>query len=106
MEDALEGLRVLDLTRALAGPYGSLLMGDLGAEIIKIEAIGSREEATGKYSYKGQDAYFMSINRSKKSITLDVRTDKGKEIFQKTTPSLVSPVSFHLFLPIPFLEKS
>ncbi len=80
MENALEGLRVLDLTRALAGPYGSLLLGDLGAEIIKIEAIGSREEATGKYSYKGQDAYFMSVNRSKKSITLDVRTDKGKEI--------------------------
>jgi crotonobetainyl-CoA:carnitine CoA-transferase CaiB-like acyl-CoA transferase len=81
MENALEGLRVLDLTRALAGPYGSLLMGDLGAEIIKIEAIGSRKEATGKYSYKGQDAYFMSVNRSKKSLTLDVRKDKGREIF-------------------------
>jgi len=81
MENALEGLRVLDLTRALAGPYGSLLMGDLGAEIIKIEAIGSRQEATGKYSYKGQDAYFMSVNRSKKSLTLDVRKDKGREVF-------------------------
>ena len=81
MENALEGLRVLDLTRHLAGPYGSLLMGDLGAEIIKIEAIGSRKEAKGKYSYKGQDAYFMSVNRSKKSLTLDIRKDEGREIF-------------------------
>jgi len=80
MENALEGLRVIDLTRALAGPYGSLIMGDLGAEIIKIEAIGSRPEVTGPYSYKGQDGYFMSVNRSKKSITLDVRTEKGREV--------------------------
>ena len=80
MENALEGLRVLDLTRALAGPYGSLILGDLGAEIIKVEAIGSRKDVTGPYSYKGQDAYFMSVNRSKKSITLDVRKDEGREI--------------------------
>jgi len=80
METALAGVRVLDLTRALAGPYGSMILGDLGAEIIKIEALDARADAIGPYSYKGQDAYFMSVNRSKKSITLDVRTDRGREI--------------------------
>lgn len=80
METALAGVRVLDLTRALAGPYGSMILGDLGAEIIKIEALDARTDAIGPYSYKGQDAYFMSVNRSKKSITLDVRTDTGREV--------------------------
>ena len=80
METALAGVRVLDLTRALAGPYGSMILGDLGAEIIKIEALDARADAIGPYSYKGQDAYFMSVNRSKKSITLDVRTDRGREV--------------------------
>jgi len=80
METALAGVRVLDLTRALAGPYGSMILGDLGAEIIKIEALDARADAIGPYSYKGQDAYFMSVNRSKKSITLDVRTDSGREV--------------------------
>ena len=97
MENALEGLRVLDLTRHLAGPYGSLLMGDLGAEIIKIEAIGSRKEVTGKYSYKGQDAYFMSVNRSKKSLTLDVRKDKGRELFYDLVK--ISDIVFDNFRP-------
>ncbi len=80
METALAGVRVLDLTRALAGPYGSMILGDLGAEIIKIEALDARTDAIGPYSYKGQDAYFMSVNRSKKSITLDARTDRGREV--------------------------
>ena len=81
METALAGVRIVDLTRALAGPYCSLILGDLGAEIIKIEAVGGRGEVTGPYSYKGQDGYFMSVNRSKKSVTLDIRTDKGREVF-------------------------
>lgn len=81
METALNGVRVLDLTRALAGPYCSLILGDLGAEIIKIEAVEGRMEVTGPYSYKGQDGYFMSVNRSKKSVTLDVRKDSGREVF-------------------------
>jgi len=97
METVLEGVRVLDLTRALAGPYGSLILGDLGAEIIKIEALDARAEAVGIYSYKGQDAYFMSINRSKKSITLDTRTDKGREILYDLVR--VSDVVFDNFRP-------
>ena len=81
METALTGVRVLDLTRALAGPYCSMILGDLGAEIIKIEAVQGRKDVTGPYSYKGQDGYFMSVNRSKKSVTLDIRTDEGREVF-------------------------
>ena len=81
METALNGVRVVDLTRALAGPYCSLILGDLGAEIIKIEAVEGRTEVTGPYSYKGQDGYFMSVNRSKKSVTLDVRQGRGREVF-------------------------
>ncbi len=80
METILAGVRVVDLTRALAGPYCTMILGDLGAEVIKIEAPNARGEATGPYSYKGQDAYFMSVNRSKKSIVLDIRTDKGREV--------------------------
>ena len=81
METALAGVRVLDLTRALAGPYCSMILGDLGAEIIKIEAVQGRKDVTGPYSYKGQDGYFMSVNRSKKSVTLDIRTGDGREVF-------------------------
>jgi crotonobetainyl-CoA:carnitine CoA-transferase CaiB-like acyl-CoA transferase len=58
-----------------------MILGDLGAEIIKIEAVNSKRGFTGPTAYKGQDAYTMSINRNKKSITLDTRTEKGKEIF-------------------------
>lgn len=97
METALAGVRVLDLTRALAGPYGSMILGDLGAEIIKIEALDARTEATGPYSYKGQDAYFMSVNRSKKSITLDTRTDMGREVFYDLVK--ISDVVFDNFRP-------
>jgi len=97
METALAGVRVLDLTRALAGPYGSMILGDLGAEIIKIEPLDARREAIGPYSYKGQDAYFMSVNRSKKSITLDVRTDKGREVFYDLVR--ISDVVFDNFRP-------
>ncbi|HEX9975756.1 MAG TPA: CoA transferase [Dehalococcoidales bacterium] len=80
METILSGVRIVDLTRALAGPYCTLILGDLGAEVIKIEAPNARREAAGPYSYKGQDAYFMSVNRSKKSVVLDIRMDKGREV--------------------------
>ena len=97
METALVGVRILDLTRALAGPYASLILGDLGAEIIKIEALDARTDAIGPYAYKGQDAYFMSVNRSKKSITLDIRTDKGREVFYNLVK--ISDVVFDNFRP-------
>lgn len=81
METALAGARIIDLTRALAGPYCSMILGDLGADIIKIEAVAGRTDVTSPHSYKGEDGYYMSVNRSKKSVTLDLRTDKGREVF-------------------------
>ena len=75
METALANVRVLDSTRALAGPFGAMILGDLGAEIIKIEAVAADRGFTGPTAYRGQDAYNMSINRSKKSITLDTRKE-------------------------------
>jgi CoA:oxalate CoA-transferase len=97
METALNNVRIIDLTRALAGPFGSMILGDLGAEIIKIEAVDTKRGFTGPTAYMGQDAYNMSINRSKKSITLDTRTEKGREIFYDLVK--VSDVVFDNFRP-------
>lgn len=97
MENALANVRIIDLTRALAGPYGSMILGDLGADIIKVEAVGSKRENTGGTAFQGQDAYNMSINRSKKSITLDTRTEKGREILYELVK--ISDVVYDNFRP-------
>src|SRR3972149_9780461 len=80
MESALQGVRVLDFTRALAGPYATMLLADLGAEVIKIEPPGSREEQHGPMSYKGMHFYFLSVNRNKKSLALDITKPQGREL--------------------------
>ncbi len=76
------GLRILDLTRVLAGPYATMILGDLGAEIIKVEQPGLGDEARGFGPFQNDfSLYFMSINRGKKSITLDLKTEQGQQIF-------------------------
>ena len=79
---SLENIKVLDLSRVLAGPFASMLLGDLGAEVIKIEApkTGDDSRAFGPH-VEGESAYFMSINRNKKSITLNLKSEEGKKIF-------------------------
>lgn len=78
----LEGIKVLDLTQALAGPYGSLLLGDLGAEIIKIESSsGDFTRTFTAVAIEGVSAYYLSINRNKKSVVLDLKTEKDLNIF-------------------------
>ena len=81
----LEGIKVLDLSRALAGPYCTMLLGDMGAGVIKIERPGKGDDsrAWGPPFIKGESAYFLSVNRNKKSITLNLKSEKGKEIFFK-----------------------
>jgi len=80
----LEGLRVLDLSRVLAGPYCTMMLGDLGAEIIKIEAPGVGDDARAFGPFVGEEsAYFMSLNRNKKSLTLNLKNEAGKEIFKQ-----------------------
>ena len=78
----LEGIRILDLTRVLSGPYCTMLLGDLGAEVIKVERPGEGDD-TRSFAppFQGdQAAYFLSVNRNKKSITLDMKSEQGKEI--------------------------
>ena len=84
MQKILEGVRILDLSRMLAGPYGSMLLGDLGAEVIKVEEPGGGDltrTTSAEAALRGISAYFLSINRSKKSITLDLKSQRGREIF-------------------------
>ena len=82
---ALEGIRVLDLTRALAGPFCTLMLGDYGADVIKIEIPGSGDDTRtwGPPFIGDESAYFLSINRNKRSLTLNFKDDKAKEIFLK-----------------------
>ena len=80
----LEGLRVLDLSRMLAGPYGSMLLADMGAEVIKVEEPdgGDPMRVMGPpFLPDGESAYFLSINRNKKSMALDLTMPAGRDVF-------------------------
>jgi crotonobetainyl-CoA:carnitine CoA-transferase CaiB-like acyl-CoA transferase len=79
----LEGIRVLDVSRVLTGPFCSMILGDLGAEVIKIEIPGEGDDTRhwGPPFIAGESAYFLSINRNKKSLTLNLKTEQGKSIF-------------------------
>ena len=82
MAGPLEGIRVLDLTRILAGPYATMLLGDLGAEVIKIEQPGTGDESRNFGPFKNDfSLYFMSVNRGKKSLTLNLKSPRGIELF-------------------------
>ncbi len=82
---ALEGIRVLDLTRALAGPFCTLMLGDNGADVIKIEIPGTGDDTRhwGPPFIQEESAYFLSINRNKRSLTLNLRDPQAKEVFLK-----------------------
>jgi len=75
----LVGLRVLDLTRVLAGPFCTMILGDLGAEIIKVEEIEAGDQTRNIPPFvEGESHYFLAINRNKKSVALDARTPGGR----------------------------
>jgi len=77
----LKGVRVIDLSMMLAGPSGSMLMGDMGAEIIKVEPLAGDETRVGPpYFYGENSAYFYSINRNKKSVVLDLKSPEGRQV--------------------------
>jgi len=84
-EGALAGIRVVDLTRALAGPYCTLMLADHGAEVIKIEQPGTGDETRGwaPPHINGVSAYYLSINRNKRSITLDLKHPDGKQALER-----------------------
>lgn len=82
MPAALDDLLVLDLTRVLAGPYATQLLGDLGARIVKVEQPGQGDETRTwgpPFATSGQSAYFVGVNRNKESLTLDLKTAGGRE---------------------------
>src|SRR5256714_158116 len=79
---ALADVVVLDLSHALAGPFASTLLGDYGAEIIKIEPLdGEISRAWGPPFYESEASYFVNLNRNKKSLALDLKHPEGREIF-------------------------
>ena len=81
-KSALGGIRVIDMTRVLAGPYCTLLLGDMGAEIIKIEVPGHGDDSRKYPPFIGtESAYFMNLNRNKKSLTLNLKAPEGKNVF-------------------------
>ena len=76
----LAGIRVLDLTRVLAGPFASMLLGDMGAEVIKLEAPGGDETRSIPPVRDGESHYFLSVNRNKRSIVVDLQREAGRKI--------------------------
>ncbi len=79
---ALDGLRVLDLTRILAGPLCTMMLGDMGADVIKVEPVGSGDDTRGwgPPFAGGESAYFLGVNRNKRSLTLDMAGTEGQAI--------------------------
>lgn len=86
MNKALTGIRVLDLTHMLSGPYGAMILADLGADTIKVEPLfgeGTRKLLANdpKNSVDGMGAYFLTLNRNKKSIAIDLKNEQGLQVF-------------------------
>ena len=81
----LDGVKVLDLTRALAGPFCTLMLGDYGADVIKIEMPGSGDDTRkwGPPFIGAESAYFLSVNRNKRSLTLNLRDEQAQTIFRQ-----------------------
>lgn len=81
----LEGIRVLDLSRVLAGPYCTMMLGDLGADIIKVEIPEQGDETRHwgpPFAEGGQSAYYLCVNRNKRSITLNLKSERGLSILK------------------------
>jgi crotonobetainyl-CoA:carnitine CoA-transferase CaiB-like acyl-CoA transferase len=78
-------MKVIDLSRVLAGPYCTMILGDMGAEVIKIESIDTGDETRGwgPPFVEGESAYYLCANRNKQGITLNLKSEKGIEILQK-----------------------
>ena len=97
MSGALTGIKILDLSRVLAGPYCTMILGDLGAEVIKVEApgIGDETRKWGPPFREDVSAYYLSANRNKKSITIDLKSSAGINRIKKLIQT--SDVIIHNF---------
>ena len=89
----LNGIKVIDLTHMLAGPYAGMVIADLGAEVVKVEPLAPGEMTRGllqsdpNHSFKNFGAYFLTLNRNKKSVSLDLKSDEGLHIFHDLVKS-------------------
>jgi len=86
MRYPLEGVRVLDLTRVLAGPYCTMMLGDLGADVLKVERPGAGDDVRAwgpPFAPGGESAYFLCVNRNKRSITIDLKTSPGQDLVRE-----------------------
>jgi crotonobetainyl-CoA:carnitine CoA-transferase CaiB-like acyl-CoA transferase len=85
MVGPLDGVRVLDLTRVLAGPYCTMFLGDLGAEVVKLEqpGVGDDTRGWGPPFAGGESAYFLCVNRNKKSIAVDLKSTEGIDLLKR-----------------------
>jgi formyl-CoA transferase len=85
----LAGVRVVDLTRALAGPYCTLMLGDMGADVIKLELPEGGDETRqwGPPFLDGESSYFLSINRNKRSVAVDLKSEQGREVLRRLVRS-------------------
>lgn len=97
VKSVLDGIRVVEMTEALAGPYCAMLLGDLGADVIKVERPGIGDQARGwGPPFVGElSAYFLSTNRNKRSIVLDYNQANGLEVLHKLIAVRIfsSPIS-------------
>jgi glutaryl-CoA transferase len=95
----LEGIRVADFSRVLAGPLATMLLGDLGADVVKVERpeTGDDTRGWGPPFVDGDAAYFLSLNRNKRSVTLDLATDEGRSVARRL--ALASDVVVENFRP-------
>ena len=91
MADALKDIRVLDFSRVLAGPFATMMLGDFGATVTKVERPGGGDETRSwgpPYDERGEATYFQSVNRNKRSIVLDLRdegdVDRARELVRKS----------------------
>jgi crotonobetainyl-CoA:carnitine CoA-transferase CaiB-like acyl-CoA transferase len=85
MSDAIEGVKILDFSRQMSAPYGTMLLGDFGADVIKVESIphGDGSRRTGTAFIDGESGLFLMWNRNKRSVALDLRAAEGKEVVRR-----------------------
>lgn len=84
VQGALDGIRVVDLSRALAGPWAAMTLGDMGADVIKVEEPGTGDATRGFPPFwNGESTYYMSANRNKRSLTLNLDSSEGQEIVKR-----------------------
>ena len=91
-EAPLDGLMVVDFSRMLSGPLSTMILGDLGAHVIRVEDVEGTDTTRHNHPFiKGESHYFLSINRNKESIAIDLKTPEGNEIGALPIRDMINP---------------